>query len=219
MLKFPCLVLDHDATVVQSETTINYPYFCYILDQFRPGETITLEEYTQGCFNPGFADMCRQRWQMTGAELWEEYIGWKEYSRGHIPPLCPGIETVIRRQKAEGGLVCVASLSTREIITRDYMHHFGFLPDAVYDYDLPANQRKPFPFALEDIMRRFGIQAQEMLLVDDMKLGWDMAQSAGVQTAYAAWNKAEFPELTEQMRGLFSYFFDSTKELEKFLFD
>jgi len=40
-----------------------------------------------------------------------------------------------------------------------------------------------------------------------------------VQTAYAAWNKAEFPELTEQMRGIFSYSFDSTKELEKFLFD
>jgi phosphoglycolate phosphatase/pyrophosphatase PpaX len=99
------------------------------------------------------------------------------------------------------------------------MHHFGFLPDAVYDYDLPAHQRKPFPFALEDIMRRFDIQAHEMLLVDDMKLGWDMAQSAGVQTAYAAWNKAEFPELTEQMRGIFNYFFDSTKELEKFLFD
>ena len=47
MLKYPCLVLDHDDTVVQSETTINYPYFCYILDQFRPGQTITLEEYTK----------------------------------------------------------------------------------------------------------------------------------------------------------------------------
>ena len=49
MLKYRCLVLDHDDTVVQSETTSNYPYFCYILDQFRPGETISLEEYTQGC--------------------------------------------------------------------------------------------------------------------------------------------------------------------------
>ena len=219
MLKYPCLVLDHDDTVVQTERTIGYPYFRDYIRRIRPGNDLSFSEYVHDCNNMIFADMCRQRWQMTEDELWEEYIGWKEYSRGHIPTLCPGIETVIRRQKAEGGLVCVASLSTREIITRDYMHHFGFLPDAVYDYDLPADQRKPFPFALEDIMRRFDIQAHEMLLVDDMKLGWDMAQSAGVQTAYAAWNKAEFPELTEQMRGLFSYFFDSTKELEKFLFD
>ena len=28
MLKYPCLVLDHDDTVVQSEATVNYPFFC-----------------------------------------------------------------------------------------------------------------------------------------------------------------------------------------------
>jgi len=27
MLKNPCLVLDHDDTVVQSEATVNYPFF------------------------------------------------------------------------------------------------------------------------------------------------------------------------------------------------
>ena len=37
MLKYKCLVLDHDDTVVQSEATINYPFFVYILDQYRPG--------------------------------------------------------------------------------------------------------------------------------------------------------------------------------------
>ena len=49
MLKYPCLVLDHDDTVVQSEKTIGYPFFCYILDQFRPGQTITLEHFAQDC--------------------------------------------------------------------------------------------------------------------------------------------------------------------------
>ena len=47
MLKYPCLILDHDDTVVHSESTINYPFFCYILNEFRPGATITLEEYKQ----------------------------------------------------------------------------------------------------------------------------------------------------------------------------
>ena len=27
MLKYPCLVLDHDDTVVKSEITVNYPCF------------------------------------------------------------------------------------------------------------------------------------------------------------------------------------------------
>ena len=46
MLKYKCLVLDHDDTVVQSEATINYPFFCQVLDRFRPGATITAREYT-----------------------------------------------------------------------------------------------------------------------------------------------------------------------------
>ena len=47
MLKYPCLVLDHDDTVVQSEATINFPFFVYILNQIRPGAAITLEEYVE----------------------------------------------------------------------------------------------------------------------------------------------------------------------------
>ena len=37
MLKYPCLVLDHDETVVQSEKTIGYPCFCQTLSRIRPG--------------------------------------------------------------------------------------------------------------------------------------------------------------------------------------
>ena len=71
MLKYPYLVLDHDDTVVQTEKTIGYPYFCYILDQFRPGETISFADYVQDCHNYGFAEMCRRRWQFTEEELIE----------------------------------------------------------------------------------------------------------------------------------------------------
>ena len=73
MLKYPCLVLDHDDTVVQSEATVNYPFFVYILDQFRPGTTITLEEYVEGCCHLGFADMCRKWNGFTDQELVAEY--------------------------------------------------------------------------------------------------------------------------------------------------
>ena len=46
MLKFPCLVLDHDDTVVRSEEMINFPYFQCILNVFRPGTSVTKEQYT-----------------------------------------------------------------------------------------------------------------------------------------------------------------------------
>ena len=60
MLKYPCLVLDHDDTVVQSEATVNFPFFEYILAQWRPGRTVTLQEYVDDCCNLGFANMCRR---------------------------------------------------------------------------------------------------------------------------------------------------------------
>ena len=111
MLKFPCLVLDHDDTVVQSEATVNYPFFCQILDSFRPGTKITLREYTDGCYRLGFADMCRQWYGFTEQEIEDEYHGWQRYIRTHIPDPFPGIGDVIRRQKALGGIVCVVSHS------------------------------------------------------------------------------------------------------------
>ena len=219
MLKYKCLVLDHDDTLVQTERAMGYPYFREYIRSIRPGEDFTFAEYLRDCNNTIFEDMCRSRWKMTEAELTEEYLGWKEYSRRNIPPLCPGMDAVVRRQKEAGGLVCVASLSTKEIIERDFLHHFGFLPDAVYDNDLPRHLRKPNPYALEDIMTRFSLKPEELLMVDDMKMGHLMAKSAGVASAFAGWSKAEFPELTHEMRSLCDYSFASAGELEAFLFE
>ena len=219
MLKYKCLVLDHDDTVVQSEKSIGYPFFCYILSHFRPGQTITLGEYVRDCHNLGFAEMCRSRWQFNEQELVNEYKGWMEYVRTHIPDAFPGIGDVIRRQKEEGGLVCVVSHSSVENITRDYRVHFGVQPDAIYGWDYPEELRKPNPFPLEDIMRRYGLTPKELLVVDDMKLAWKMANPLGVEIAFAAWGKVDFPELAREMREICDYSFDTTEALETFLFE
>lgn len=219
MLKFPCLVLDHDDTVVQSEKTIGYPFFCQILSQFRPGQFISFHDYVMDCCHLGFAEMCRMRFQFTEQELVDEYRGWMNHVRTNIPAAFPGIGDVIRRQKESGGLVCVVSHSSIENITRDYHIHFGVQPDAIYGWDLPEALRKPNPYPLEDIMARYGLEPGDLLVVDDMKLAWLMAHPLGVKVAFAAWGKTEFPEISEEMIRLCDYSFDSTKDLAKFLFD
>ena len=219
MLKYPCLVLDHDDTVVQSEATVNYPFFVYILDQFRPGTTITLEEYVEGCCHLGFADMCRKWYGFTEQELVEEYRGWQEYIIDHIPAPFPGIDRIIRRQKELGGMIFVVSHSSDVNILRDYRTHFGMEPDAIYSWDLPENLRKPSTYALEDIMKKYGFSPAELLVVDDMKPAYEMASNAGVPIAFAAWGRQDYPEIAAQMRRLCDFSFDSTEELERFLFD
>ena len=58
-----------------------------------------------------------------------------------------------------------------------------------------------------------------MLVVDDMKPAWEMASNAGVPIAFAAWGRKDYPEIAAEMRDLCNFSFDSTEELEQFLFD
>ena len=216
--KYRCLVLDHDDTVVQTEKTLGYPFFCKVLNAFRPGETISFDDYVLDCHNYGFAEMCRLRWNFTPEEQKEEYRGWMEYLMTQIPDTFPGIGDVIRRQKEAGGLICVVSHSSTENITRDYSHHFGILPDTIYGWDLPKEQRKPNSYPLLDIMAKYELSPSDILVVDDMKLGWKMANSINVPIAFAAWGKLDFPELSDEMTGLCDYHFESPAEFAKFLF-
>ena len=218
MSKYPCLILDHDDTVVQSEKTINYPYFCYILDKFRPGKTITWAEYVNGCYQFGFTEMCRQKYSFTDEELAEEYRGYKEFIHKNIPAPYPGMEEIIRRHKAEGGILCVISHSDMATITRDYKTHFGILPDQIFGWDLPEEKRKPHTYPLECILKKYGLTSSQLLIVDDMKPAWEMARKVNVPVAFAKWGKINCPDICREMEAICDYSFETTEDLEKYLF-
>jgi len=218
-MKYPCLVLDHDDTVVQTLKTLSFPFFCLELEQFRPGQTMSLADYVMECYRWGFADMCRKCFSFTDEELALEHKQWMEYIMKNIPAPFPGIGRIIRRQKEEGGILCVVSHSNTENILRDYRAHFGMEPDAVYGWDRPAHQRKPNPWPLQDIMDTFGFRPEEILVVDDMQLACQMADPLGVAVAFAGWDDMGVPQLREEMRKRCAFSFDTVKALEKFLFD
>jgi len=219
MLKYPCLIMDHDDTVVQSEVTVNYPFFIDFLKEYRPGMTITEHEYISGCFHPGYIEMCRQRFGFTDEELLIEYTGWKEYIRSHIPDPYPGIGDLIRRYKAAGGIICVVSQSAQENILRDYRTHFGIEPDEVYGWDLEPAHRKPNPWALQQVMEKYGLSPAQLLVVDDMKPAVQMARAAGSPIAFAGWGRKDYPEICGQMSRLCDFSFGEISELEAFLFE
>ena len=67
-------------------------------------------------------------------------------------------------------------------------------------------------------MEKYQLSKEEILVVDDMKLAWDMASKVGVKTAFAAWGKLDFPALCEEMERLCNYTFRTVEALEAFLF-
>ena len=218
-MKYRCLVLDHDDTVVQTMKTMSYPFWCMELEIFRPGRTMTFEEFVLECHHRGFAGLCRDCFQFTDEELKQEHAMWMDYVMTHTPEVYPGIREIILRQKQEGGLVCVVSHSHLDNILRDYRAHFGLEPDAVYGWELPPHQRKPNSYPLEDIMARYHLKPEEILVVDDMRLACQMADPLGVKVAYSGWNGLGIAEIDEEMRSICGCSFDSAEKLYNFLFD
>lgn len=218
MTKYKCLVLDHDDTVVQSMKTLSYPFFLYVLNIFRPGKTMSFEDYVRDCHDYGFAQLCRLRFGFTEEELTKEHGMWMDYVLSHTPDPYPGIERIIRKQKENGGLVCVVSHSSKENIERDYKAHFSMLPDAIYGWELPEHQRKPHTYPLLDIMSRFDLKPEQILVVDDMKLACQMAAPLGIRVAYAGWSGMGIAEIDKEMESLCNMSFDTVAKFEEYLF-
>ena len=215
-MRYKCLVFDHDDTVVNSTATIHHPSFLKYLAQYRPGMSCRLEKYFLRNFEPGFIPMCREDYDMTDADLDIEVRFWQEYVEEHIPAAYAGIREIMLRQKAEGGLICVASHSLEKNIRRDYAANDLPQPDLVFGWDLPMEQRKPNPFALEEIMRIYRLGPEELLMIDDLKPGYDMAVRCGVDFAAAGWAN-DIEEIERFMRRNSRYYFKTVEELDKFL--
>lgn len=217
MLNYRCLVLDHDDTVVRSEETVNYPSFLEALKVLRPGRTITREEFTRWCFSPGFSALCSDYIGLTPGEIDVQYDMWRSYVATHIPPPYDGLRPILTRWKQEGGLLCVSSHSARENILRDYRLHFDLEPDQIFDWDLGEDRRKPSPYALQEIMRLYDLRPDELLMVDDLKPGYDMAHACGVPFACAGWSHDD-PEIRAFLRRFSDFYLETVQELEPLLF-
>ena len=217
-MKYSCIILDHDDTVVASEIAVNYPCFLEALEKFRPGEWMDHPEFVRWCFQYEFADFLRIRYGFTPEEAREEYEMWKVYAKTHIPPVCPGLREIIWEQKRRGGLVCVASLSSRETILRDYRLHIGMEPDLIFSSDDPRDRRKPSPYPLEAIMEACHLSPADLLVVDDLKTGLQMANAANVPIAAALWCHQDAPEIIEYMTQRCDFAFHTPEELYDFLF-
>ena len=215
-MRYKCLVFDHDDTVVNSTATIHHPCFVEYLDLYFPGRTCSLEEYFLKNFDPGFIPMCKDEYGMSDEELEGEALFWRNYVKDHIPDAYPGIRQIMERQKAEGGLLCVISHSYDDNIRRDYAANSLPEPDAIFGWEQPPERRKPEPWPLQELMRRFDLKPHELLMIDDLKPGYDMASACGVDFAGVGWSN-DIPEIEAFMRANCSMYFKTVDELAAFL--
>lgn len=176
----------------------------------------SLEHYFRKNFDPGFLEMCRGEYGMTEEDLADETQFWRAYVSNHIPEAYTGIREIMERHKEQGGILCVVSHSFEDNILRDFAYNGLPTPDAVYGWSRPEQERKPHAFPLEDIMRRFSLRPEEILMIDDLKPGFEMAKSCGVDFAAAGWSN-RIPEIESFLREGAEQYFTSVEELSAYL--
>jgi len=216
-LRYKCLILDHDDTVMNSTVEANYPNMCKILEILRPDDKdLPLEEFIEGNSH-GFRPWATRRWGFTEDEMTWQYEFWRQNVMDHRPTMIEGMADFLTDYHKAGGIICVSSHSYRDMIEKDYMTGCGFLPDYISSLDDPKELCKPSPYAVEEAIRRFGLEHKDVLVVDDLNTGHDMAKAAGVDNAAAFWCITT-PQVEADLTASSTYAFHRVEELRQLIF-
>lgn len=219
-MKYKCLVLDHDDTVVNSTATIHYPCFIEFLGIYYPKlvNNYTLESYFVKNFHPGVSSLFLDEIGMTEEEFLAEQKYWENYVKGHVPSAYEGIGDIIREFRDTGGIIAVDSHSMTSYIERDFKLNSLPFPDVIYGWDIPKEKRKPAPDTLFELMERYSLSPCEVIVVDDLKPGYDMARAAGVDFAAAGW-AYNVKEIRDFMKKNCDFYLESVSDLRALLFE
>lgn len=216
-LKYRCLVLDHDDTVVKSTPDIHYPSFIDALNVLRPDmKPLLFEEFVSYCFYPGFSGLCKDILKFSNEEQDYQYKVWKSYTKTKIPDFYSGFADLIIEYKGLGGIISVVSHSESEQIKRDYTLNCKLQPDLIFGWELEEHMRKPNPYPIMEIMKRFDLDSGDILVVDDLKPGLDMARSCGTAFAGAGWSHI-IPEIRDYMKLNSDYYFSTVDSFKEFI--
>lgn len=214
MLRYRCLILDHDDTAVNSSATIHHPAHLASMELLRPGRPrLSLDDWFRRNFHPGIMAFLRDEVGLTDQELAQEHAVWRRFTTSVTPSFYPGFLAALGAYRAAGGLVTVVSHSEADVIRA---HYGDFALDAVHGWDDDPARRKPSAWPVEQILARFGLEPEQALVVDDLKPGVLMAQAAGVPCAAAGWGH-RIPEIERYMRSSCVAYLESVEQLAAFV--
>ncbi|MGL1891032.1 MAG: HAD hydrolase-like protein [Spirochaetaceae bacterium] len=218
-MKYKCLILDHDDTAVDSTADIHYPAHLEVMEKLRPNEiVISLDEWFLKNFHPGIMEFLRDELNFSEEEIQEEYRIWQEYTASRSADFYPGFLDVIREFKEAGGRVAIVSHSIQDFIERDYERAgAGDIPELIFGWHVDEDKRKPAAYPVEEILKEFGLQKDEALILDDLKPAVLMSKNTGVAVAGAGWGH-QIPQIVEYMKENCHFYFHNIDDFRKLLF-
>ncbi|MCK5737435.1 MAG: HAD family phosphatase [Spirochaetaceae bacterium] len=188
-MNFKCLILDHDDTAVDSTASVHFPAHLEVMRRLRPDyPIITLNTWFEKNFSPGIMNYLTEEIGLNKKEMDEEYQIWQEFNAERNPPFYAGLPELMFEFVQQGGIIAVVSHSTEEHIKRHYEKGAPeVVPDFIFGWEHNPEHRKPSPWPVLQILEQTGLKPEEVLVVDDLKPGVEMAKAAGVPVAAAGW--------------------------------
>ena len=198
-MAYKCILIDHDDTVSPTSEKHHYPSFRASLKVLRPNMEITFEEYINYSFEPGFEKFLKNILQFNEEEISIMYKNWQIDTKEKIGIFYEEIKKFLITYKNSGGIIAVVTHSNRERIESDYKYNLDFIPEDIYSWELGEEKRKPNPYPIYDIMEKYGLSNEEILVIDDLKPGFLMAEKGKVDFLWAAWAYKK-PQFNEYMK-------------------
>ncbi len=218
-LRYKCLILDHDDTTVDSTSSIHYPAYLEIMRQLRPDvEPVSLHGWLRKNYHPGILQYYMEELGFSIAEIEEEYAIWRGFTQTKMPHFYEGFWELLEEFKARGGIITVVSHSDVDIIKKHYRHcgnGTGLEPEIIFGWGMDEEKRKPSPYPVQQILGALELAPSDVLVLDDLKPGVDMARASGVTVAAAGWGH-QIPEIREDMEASCHYYFATVEAFREF---
>lgn len=202
-MKIRCLILDHDDTAVDSTASLHFPAHLEVMKRMRPNHpTIDLDTWFIKNFDPGIIAYLTEEIGLSEDEMSEEFRIWQEFNESRNPPFYPGLPELLMDFSALGGVLAVVSHSAVRHIQRHYEKGApGVNPQFIFGWDDNPERRKPSPWPVQKILKDCNLEPEDVLVVDDLKPGVEMARAAGVRVAAAGWGHS-IPSIRKTMNEL-----------------
>ncbi|MBN2881128.1 HAD family hydrolase [Candidatus Woesearchaeota archaeon] len=203
-LKYKCIVLDHDDTVVESGLALHHKAHVEFMKKYKPRAIpIKRENWYKVCYDPGFMTFCKTNLAFTEKDWEEEFKFWSEFVSKHPPKFFEGMPEILQEYKEKGGKIVVSSFSLEKNIKRDYEINSKIMPDLIYGWGVGDGKRKPSTWIVDNIAKKYNLKPEEILVVDDSKEGIVMGNNFGCTTIGVDWarqGKNNVPEITEFLK-------------------
>lgn len=218
-MRYRALILDHDDTAIDSTARVHYPSHVRSMALLRPGQpTVDLETWFLKNFHPGIMAFLRDELGLDDRELALEADIWCEGMASCQPTFYEGFLETLGEFRARGGRLAIASHAHPEAILRHYREAgLDLEPELVFGWDADPDRRKPHPFPVREVLRQLALEPGEVLVLDDLRPGVEMALAAGVAVAAAGWGHQIAP-IRAYMEAHCIAYFEAVAAFRDFLF-